>query len=56
VITFPRSLFTGLYGIETKAGNGTQSPLQKQFEADAKDRGEMYVLAYSIDDLAAAGL
>jgi hypothetical protein len=42
--------------VETKAGNGTQSPLQKQFEADAKDRGEMYVLAYSIEDLELAGL
>ena len=42
--------------VECKAGNGKQSPLQKQFEIDAKDRGEIYVLAYGIDDLQKAGL
>lgn len=57
--TMPSRLFPGFHRIawiECKAGNGKQSDLQKLFQVDAEDRLERYVLAYSIDDLAAAGL
>jgi hypothetical protein len=42
--------------VECKAGNGKQSDKQKEFQVEAEDRGETYVLAYSIDDLQKAGL
>jgi hypothetical protein len=57
--TMPSVMFPGFHRIawvECKAGNGKQSDLQKLFQVEAEGRGELYRLAYSIDDLAAAGL
>lgn len=43
-------------GIEVKAEKGRQSPDQKEFERRCKEFGGQYILAYSIDDVIAAGL
>jgi hypothetical protein len=42
--------------IECKAPNGKQSEKQKEFQREVECMGHVYVLAYSIDDLKAAGL
>jgi hypothetical protein len=57
--TMPSVMFPGFHRIawvECKAENGKQSALQAQFSAEAEARQEMYVLAYSIDDLIKEGL
>lgn len=45
-----------IYWVECKAPNGKQSDKQKAFQERKEALGHGYVLAYSIDDLAAAGL
>jgi hypothetical protein len=42
--------------VECKAPNGKQSDKQRQFQVEAEARGELYRLAYSIDDLIKASL
>ena len=42
--------------VECKSPNGKQSDKQRQFQVEAEGRGELYRLAFSIDDLQAAGL
>ena len=42
--------------VECKAPKGKQSDKQKQFQVEAEGRGELYRLAYSMDDLIKAGL
>ncbi len=37
--------------VECKAPNGKQSDEQKQFQVEAIERGELYILAYSIEDI-----
>lgn len=42
--------------IECKAPNGKQSDSQKKFQGKVEAEGHKYILAFSIDDLEAAGL
>jgi hypothetical protein len=41
---------------ECKSGGGKQSPAQRRFQAEWEERGGLYVLARSSDDLQEAGL
>lgn len=45
-----------LIWIECKAPNGSQSPVQRDFERRKRAEGHRYILCYGIDDLVAAGL
>jgi hypothetical protein len=42
--------------VECKAPNGKQSPAQYQFQVEAEERGEAYILAFGIDDIRGFGL
>jgi hypothetical protein len=43
-------------GVECKSPSGRQSAAQKDFQRKAEERGALYILARSVDDLTAAGL
>jgi hypothetical protein len=43
-------------GVECKSATGRQSEAQKEFERKATERGAVYIVARSVDDLIATGL
>jgi hypothetical protein len=55
VLAFPQvNGYPGICWIEVKAEKGKQSPLQRSFQEQVEREGHRYILARSVDDVAAA--
>src|SRR5271170_1595408 len=55
IVAYPSSCaFNAVYWIEVKAPRGKQSDLQKSFQKQVEEAGHVYLLAFSVDDVAEA--